>query len=781
MKRYSLTEKTILSYFKFHGAEQMLCAVMKGEIMIFAHINNTEKESLAQHIENTFEYAKKYFSLLKKMIDDIFNNLNERQRDFIYKAAIDVIVMHDDGKKSPYFQNIKMNNKEFSRYKNHTANHSIIGSILYLYKYIKELDKLNPEDYSYDIEKLIWYFSFLISRHHSYLNDFSIGKNGDFTDSIKPYLKEESFFVNTGYSLKDIQETINIEDPYILGVTSKLPPDVYVLCKILYTIMCYSDFMATSHFMNNVNLSNREDVSKLVKKYNDQEFIKTIRNGEAGTEINKIRNDIFNEAEKIFIENKDKTFFYLSAPCGSGKTNVLSNLMFQSFDRCGTKRGVFCFPLNTLIDQTKTIFDKYLDFGSDYIVKNSITGIDINEDESVDYDKMWMDYQFLNYPLLITSHVSLFNILFGCGKSDCMCLLQLVDSIVVLDEIQQYKCSLWKNLVKGLELYAKLLNIKIIFSSATLPRLGLFLDSNDEFCELLKEDYSHCPVFKDRVNYDFSLFNSTNVLEDIKNIIRENQDKKVLIEFINKKDAKDFYYEVKSEYKNVELITGDTSKVEKRRIIDRSKDEKIILIGTQAIEAGCDIDFEIGLKDISIFDSEIQFEGRIARQGLYKGLIYFFDFKDAKGIYKKDVRTDYSILDEEIRKYFKNREFESFYNKIIERLSFRDSLGDIYLECSNLAFQRVNEMMKLIDEHIITIFLLSDSSEKVLNDIKQIICCSDLSYGEKNVKLLSLREKADDFTINISAKKLLEYDELKDTNILGMKVVRDKQEGDVFL
>lgn len=39
----------------------------------------------------------------------------------------------------------------------------------------------------------------------------------------------------------------------------------------------------------------------------------------------------------------------------------------------------------------------------------------------------------------------------------------------------------------------------------------------------------------------------------------------------------------------------------------------MIVIATQVIEAGVDIDMNIGYKDISILDSEEQFAGRINR------------------------------------------------------------------------------------------------------------------------------------------------------------------------
>ncbi len=51
-----------------------------------------------------------------------------------------------------------------------------------------------------------------------------------------------------------------------------------------------------------------------------------------------------------------------------------------------------------------------------------------------------------------------------------------------------------------------------------------------------------------------------------------------------------------------------------KRIIEKVKKlSNLILVATQVVEAGIDIDMDIGYKDISKLDSEEQFMGRINR------------------------------------------------------------------------------------------------------------------------------------------------------------------------
>lgn len=69
----------------------------------------------------------------------------------------------------------------------------------------------------------------------------------------------------------------------------------------------------------------------------------------------------------------------------------------------------------------------------------------------------------------------------------------------------------------------------------------------------------------------------------------------------------------------LKLLTGDDSIYERESILKPIREnvwKKVILISTQIVEAGVDIDMDIGYKDISKLDSEEQFLGRIARSGI---------------------------------------------------------------------------------------------------------------------------------------------------------------------
>ena len=48
---------------------------------------------------------------------------------------------------------------------------------------------------------------------------------------------------------------------------------------------------------------------------------------------------------------------------------------------------------------------------------------------------------------------------------------QLINSVIVLDEIQSYKNKIWSEIIIFLEVFAQILNIRVLIMSATLPNL----------------------------------------------------------------------------------------------------------------------------------------------------------------------------------------------------------------------------------------------------------------------------------------------------------------------
>ena len=145
--------------------------------------------------------------------------------------------------------------------------------------------------------------------------------------------------------------------------------------------------------------------------------------------------------------------------------------------------------------------------------------------------------------MILSTHVSLFNIIFGNRQSDVFAFYQLSNSVIVLDEIQSYKNKIWSEIICYLKELAKMFNIKIIIMSATLPDLDILSRFQAQAVDLLESSSRFFAVecFKNRVklNYDLLKIDKDDILGELKTHLKQylKSDKKILIEFIKKENC----------------------------------------------------------------------------------------------------------------------------------------------------------------------------------------------------------------------------------------------------
>ena len=800
---------------------------------LYAHfIDNDGKVEKYELLEEHMDSSIKYFSkiITEKNLDNIFVSFeDEFLKGFsveainLWKELIyNVIYCHDLGKSNPNFQVLRMNNNNFQLTSSANPRHSMNSACIYFNYYLTKVLSMNREE-----KKTLLFFltinSFIISKHHSELYNVE-----EFFEKLINKYENKDEFINC---VDDITKKISqnklksifckkIEE--YEGTSNWSCISIYIYVRFIYGLLVSCDFYATYDFQNKkdveelgiikdvdryYNLFKESKVYKNIEKY--KKFLEGV--GESPfkeNDINKLRSEMFLDSEEHLLKTLDKHIFLLEAPTGSGKTNSSMNLAFKILkNKKDINKLFYIFPFNTLVEQTKdsffNIFENDNDIKNEVAVINSITPIkiydevDYNSKEYKDYEKSLLSRQFLHYPINLSTHVNLFKYLFGIDRESAFPLIHLANSVIILDEIQSYRNEIWKEIILFLKAYSRLLNIKIIIMSATLPDLSKLSYEEEGFARLItnREKYFNNPLFKNRVEVDFSLLDIDS--SDIGDIllqkvideavsIDDKLDGKVVVEFIKKSSAENFYNELKEVVeeegldKEVLLITGDDNKVERKRIIDKIKESKnVILIATQVIEAGVDIDMDLGFKDISILDSEEQFLGRINRSCRKENCkVFFFNKDEASNIYKNDIRKkqDLVLKNEDIKEMLINKNFDDFYDKVLEileevRKEENDGNIDDFRKNSvcTLKFKEIEEKMKLIkdDRRKYTIFLNTDieengeiiSGSEIWNKYKKLLTDNKLAYAERKVKLSQIAEKVDYFTYEVD-KINFSYDDI---------------------
>jgi len=779
-----------------------------------------ENESLKNHIDLVYEYFLLLVkeNQLEKHLDKLFNesvilldevSSQEKFVTFVKYLYAKSVYWHDMGKMNPNFQadKEKMDNDKFEKIKlSEGSNHSPLGAYLFINHSLEELYKKEwDEDEIEIIESIIYLFGYFISKHHGSLYQ---NTNFNFSDDLEEFLK----LFNIKNSFMKVHKDENRVFSSVYDYIEHNKDTLFLLSKSLFSLLIISDYYATAQFMNYGNkkelvykdfgLIDSKFRDRVYKKFYKNQFLDDIENknnkdfpnfGElqekSNDNLNQLRNKLFVEVRTNLLkkENQNKNLFYIEAPTGAGKTNLSIMSTVEILQKDKTINKVFyVFPFTTLITQTYDSVKKVLNLDNSEIVqlhskakyndKQEIAKDGVYGDEKSNF----LDNQFMNYPITLLSHVKFFDVLTGVSKDNNYIFHRLANSIVIIDEIQTYSPDLWSKIVYMLDSFATKFNIKFIVMSATLPKIGKILvkeDIDDKFIRLVenKESYFANPNFAGRVKIDpKEIKDATN--EKLYKILKKesenyqklesNKSKKVktIIEFITKKGADEFYQKAKDKNKlfdKIFILSGTILEPRRREIIDILKnthDKNILLVTTQVVEAGVDIDMDIGFKEKSLVDSDEQLAGRINRNSSKEGnklFLFEMEKKNSNFVYKGDKRLEVQKVNSLSLLKIEGKNFDSYYNQVIEKIkgsnevSFIENLNSYKDHIKNLRFSETH--IKIIDMESISIFVpLDDEAIQTWEEYKETIKNQELDFTQRQIKLQDLASKISNYTFSLA-------------------------------
>lgn len=801
-----------------------------------ADLGEESRESLEEHIKRTEKYfrllweQKQFDGFLKRYREQMTEEISPACSAFWDKLIWAIPVFHDVGKINPAFQAKIMNNRKVKDDGSLFCvgtKHSLISAVLYLDYFFQEIKNLEVEKNEKRLlRRQVILHSYLISRHHSDLCDFHeyekclscregeelirILAEGRLSAWIKPFHMEIRQLTAVFCEMKKYMENLSWEDSMAL----------YIYEKILYSLLTAADYYATAEFSSGMEMTqfgNLEDVQEWQQVYENTDLMRAVRKYQKEQypqssdclknekNINILRTEMLCDAEKILEDHLEASLFYLEAPTGSGKSNTAIDLGFRLMNADRQLRKIYyIYPFNTLVEQNlqslQKIFGKTEKIAEKIAVVNSLTPIKMTEkakreeaekESTLYYQRALLDRQFLNYPMIVSTHVSLFDTIFGDTKESAFGFHQLLNSVVVLDEIQSYKNAIWAEIACFLKELARLMHMKIIVMSATLPDLDLLTGDIYPAVKLMKhkEKYFANRCFKDRVDISYELLEKDD--REIEDILIQRlkmhavENRKVLIEFIKKESAYHFFERVRAESElaaKVEYMSGDDSIAERNRILSRIKtaENGLVLVATQVIEAGVDIDMDIGYKNISKLDSEEQFLGRINRSCLRNGKVWFFHLDDGQGIYGGDVRIQpqFTLKNSEMQKILLEKDFQKYYSDImgVIKRNWNETTGEAGLEeffhkeVGPLKWGKVKEKMCLIEEDhwSMSVYLarvVDDEKGNMIDgrvlwhEYVELLKDFSMGYAEKKVKLSKITSKMNNFIYQIRKNPDLIYND----------------------
>lgn len=732
-------------------------------------------------------------------------------------------IAHDFGKYTTFFQ------KKLKGYPSgDEANHSLISALctFNLVKRYLMARKLENEE-PYKFLHLISYF--VVKHHHGDLKDIKkdinardlfnagfrnirkqlgdIKNNGgqivaEYVVLLEDYdIRADDLFADLEKYEKDVENFKDIKplvmdlDKPAYSIRQKDNRDIrhYLLVQLLYSALIDADKKHAGHVRE---IGRKELPENLVERHLSEERFKK----ENESTINPIRTEIRKSVlENIGSEYNKYRIFTITAPTGTGKTLTslsaalkLRGLLKNELNlRCGP-RIIYSLPFTSIIDQNFNVFvsvvEQIKDFKenrSQYLLKHHHLSEIFYKTEDIDKEKDVDESLALieswDSEIIVTTFIQLFHALIGHKNRSLKKFHNIVNSIIILDEVQNIPIEYWNLIRSVLIAMAKYFNCRIILMTATKP----LIFEEGEYKELV-DDYEKYFKSEELNRVCLHIDGKGKQISDFCEELTDLSKNSYLFVFNTIGASFEFYSEIKDRiqelgFKLYYLSTNIIPKERRKRIKEirnmLKSNQKVVVVSTQLVEAGVDIDCDCVYRDMGPLDSIIQVAGRCNRnkrnemgdvkvidlvkineRGVEKRYADYIYDKDILNIVRDLFEDENEIMETEflelINEYFKKARAKSqegterkLINSIYE-LYFFDKTPDKTKRIPISEFELIKE-----DYYTIDVFVeMDDTAREMWEKYQEIKNNKKLEPYERNKEFLKIKSQFYDYVISIPQK-----------------------------
>ncbi|MCC5932176.1 MAG: CRISPR-associated helicase Cas3' [Cyclobacteriaceae bacterium] len=672
-------------------------------------------KKLADHISGVLDKANFHYS----------SNLDLGLSEEELKSLLKIIVQfHDLGKYTSYFQNYLLKKPPIDGILKQHAKVGGLSAFNFLRKYN---------------EKQALVALFVIFQHHSQLIDIlKIGEK--LNDNLVRII---------GYQKEDLKKTIpQIEVDLKLEnlVSSILYPEEKEIRRGL-KIWILRNQTIKDYFLINYLFSLLIEADKLDASDTVQYALKSIqydsvdcRYGGPDTSIQALNlnnlskldnNELRNFCRFQVISNLenqdilDQYLFTLTAPTGIGKTMTALDFALKLKAKVREKIGIeariiYALPFINIIEQALKEYKQTLPDEINILAHYQYADVfgdkeeKFNEDGAENlYTQRLMAYDTWQADIVITSFVQFFETLIGNRNKLLKKFNHYAHAIIILDEVQTLRIDHMPLIGAALFYLSKFLKARIILMTATKPKI--FELAQEQILTKEGEKVQPYELLKP-FNEVFAAFQRTRIVPllntdlDKKNLVRDfvqkvfsekwDPEKSCIIVCNTVNRSIDIYnsiityleeegFENQVEYLSTNIIPAHRFERIKNIQDQINLGRAPILVSTQVVEAGVDLDFDIGFRDIGPIDSIIQVAGRINRNNnanKKNAPLYIIDFGDGQKIYGR-ITYDQAKSALQSQAEFTESEYLNLINKYFDELSDKKSFS---------RFNKIFESMKML-------------------------------------------------------------------------------------
>lgn len=578
---------------------------------------------------------KKYVQTVEEHCHGVAEIAAELLRDIgLEKTAYLAGIIHDLGKISENFKNYIEKAADGEKVQRGSVNHTFAG-VRFL------LEKHSDEQLSGFSDIVLEILAYAVGAHHGLFDCVDDNNNNGFTKRIQKegidYLNAAQEFLKICCSKQDIEDLLKQSEKEFFPVFNEIEKladnadakiqntqiTFYIgfLARLILSAIIEADRSDTSQFMNGYSEKTVKNISEI--------WINCIKNVEqklSTMPLDKPINETRAQISALCAEagNLESGIYRLNLPTGAGKTLTSLRYALHHALKHNKKRIIFTMPLLSIIEQNAGIIHEYI--GNEDILLEHHSNV-IETDETGELDKRELLIESWNVPIIITTMVQLLNTLFAGKTSNIRRMQALCNSIIVIDEVQTVPDKMLSLFNLALNFLAKICNATIILCSATQPCFEKTMYPLDksvkDLITLTKEQET---VFK-RVRLEYKGEMDCEELADFAAGILEKNNSLLLV-CNTKNEAAGMFNLLCSKLKDVKAfhISAGMCTAHRKETIKEmqealeNKQQKVLCVSTQVIEAGVDVSFARVIRLLAGMDNIVQATGRENRNREFDGL-----------------------------------------------------------------------------------------------------------------------------------------------------------------
>lgn len=506
------------------------------------------------------------------------------------------------------------------------------------------------------------------------------------------------------------------------------------LSRMLFSCLVDADRLDTERFMDIESWKKRGRLTTIADLLPElEEYLHKLQSDAPDTEVNRIREKV--QMQCIKASSREKGFYSLTVPTGGGKT--LSSLLWamKHAVKHEMDRVIIAIPYTSIIVQTAGLLKEI--FGEENVLEHHSN---FNPDEIKDEDvreKTKLATENWDYPIVVTTNVQLFESMFSHRPSDCRKLHNIVNSVLILDEVQSLPTDFLRPIVDALKAYRKIFGVSVLFTTASQPVLGGMIkganptadfEGIDSITEIIPSEF----VLHDKLRrVTLEVDSAGRTYDEIASKVASYD--KVLCIVNTRKDAKELYDRLPDEGVKLHLsrmmCPAHVSKtIHEIKVLLKDESQPIVrVIATQLVEAGVDIDFPVVFRQETGLDSILQAAGRCNREGRNAvGVTFVFSLAAEKRIpfgtmaAANNARMNLPADSD----WFAPSVMEKYFQQLYSRKNTFDAkdIKHYLYKPDELCFETASNEFKLIEDDSMNIIVNWESSMELVKKLKESGC-----------------------------------------------------------